>query len=223
MNIKDKIRELKTTIPNNIQLVAVSKTKPNEDILAAYECGHLDFGENKVQELKDKAPQLPKDIRWHYVGHLQTNKVKYIAPFVHLIHAVDSLKLLKEINKQAEKNERIIPYLLQFHIAEEESKFGLDMQEAKEIIEAEVFPQLENISCVGVMGMATYTDNQQQIKKEFAHLKKIFHELKLEHFPEKESFKEISMGMTNDYTIAIEEGASILRIGSLIFGERNTH
>jgi PLP dependent protein len=223
MKIAENIKKLQDKTPSNVKLVAVSKTKPNEDILAAYECGHLDFGENKVQELKDKAPALPEDIRWHYIGHLQTNKVKYIASFVHLIHAVDSLKLLKEINKQAKKHQRCIPYLLQFHIAEEETKFGLDMQEAKEIIEAEVFPQLENISCVGVMGMATYTDNKAQIKKEFSHLKRIFQELKNTNFADKDSFKEISMGMTNDYTIAIEEGSTILRIGSLIFGERNTH
>jgi PLP dependent protein len=221
MNIAENIRKLKKEIPENITLVAVSKTKPIEDIKQAIDANHLILGENKALELRDKHEILSKEIQWHYIGHLQTNKVKYIAPFVHLFHAVDSLKLMKEINKQAVNNNRTINYLLQFHIAEEESKFGLNLEEATQIIESDLFNELGNIQCVGVMGMASYTKDKEQIRKEFKELKSIFNELKDKCFSNDTSFKEISMGMTNDYQIAIEEGSTILRIGSLIFGERN--
>lgn len=221
MNIAENIRKLKKEIPENITLVAVSKTKPIEDIKQAIDANHLILGENKALELRDKHEILSKEIQWHYIGHLQTNKVKYIAPFVHLFHAVDSLKLMKEINKQAVNNNRTINYLLQFHIAEEESKFGLNLEEAKQIIESEALQKFNNIQCVGVMGMATYTSDEEQIRKEFKGLKNTFDLLKKKHFSNDINFKEISMGMTNDYRIAIEEGATILRIGSLIFGQRN--
>ena len=221
MSIAENIQKIKKEIPESITLVAVSKTKPIEDIKEAIDTNHLILGENKALELRDKHEVLPSEIQWHYIGHLQTNKVKYIAPFVHLFHAVDSLKLMKEINKQATINNRTINYLLQFHIAEEESKFGLDLEEAKQIIESEAYKELKNVQCVGVMGMATYTNNKEQIRKEFKELKNTFNLLKEKHFSNDLNFKEISMGMTNDYKIAIEEGTTILRIGSLIFGERN--
>lgn len=206
--------------PTHTQLVAVSKTKPNGLIQSIYDQGQRIFGENRVQELVEKYEALPQDIQWHFIGHLQTNKVKYIAPFVSLIHSVDSLKVLKEINKQAKRNERIIDVLLQFHIAEEESKYGLDLAEAKEILESDAFAKMENIRIVGVMGMATFTDNETQVRREFRNLKNIFFKLKELFFLETESFKEISMGMSGDYAIAIEEGSTMVRIGSLLFGKR---
>ena len=211
---------IKSGIPKEVKLVAVSKTKPNEDIMEAYHQGQRIFGENKVQDLAAKAEVLPKDIQWHFIGHLQTNKVKFIAPFVSLIHAVDSLKLLKEINKQAKKNERVISCLLQFHIATEESKFGLNIQEAKDILQNPLFAELKNIEIAGVMGMASYTDNQDQVKKEFAQLKSFFLQLKKEFFSDEESFKEISMGMSGDYQLAIGQGSTMIRVGSSIFGAR---
>lgn len=219
--IKDNLIETLNTIPENVQLVAVSKTKPNEDLMEAYHAGQRVFGENKVQELTTKYEQLPKDIQWHMIGHLQRNKVKYIAPFVSMIHAVDSVRLLKEINKQAKKNNRIIDCLLQFHIAEESTKFGLDLAEAKELLSSDEFNEMENISICGVMGMATFTDNEEQVQREFSALKKIFNELKETFFEANDSFKEISMGMSGDYKIAIEEGSTMVRIGSTIFGDRN--
>ena len=190
-------------------------------IQAAYDAGQRDFGENKAQDMAAKFPQLPQDIRWHFIGHLQTNKVKYIAPFVSLIHAADSLKILKEINKQAVKNDRVIDCLLEFHIAKEESKFGLDMKTAESILQSEEYQQLKNIRLCGVMGMATYTDDTEQIRNEFRHLKAIFNQLKDNYFKEAAHFKEISMGMSGDYPIAIEEGATIVRVGSKIFGARD--
>jgi len=219
--IKENLIETLKEIPGNVQLVAVSKTKPNEDIIEAYNEGQRVFGENKVQELTTKYEELPKDIQWHMIGHLQRNKVKYIAPFVSMIHAVDSLRLLKEINKQAKKNERVINCLLQFHIAEESTKFGLDLSEAKELLSSDEFKAMENISICGVMGMATFTDNEDQVKREFKELKKIFSELKDSFFKDNAAFKEISMGMSGDYKIAIEEGSTLVRIGSSIFGARN--
>ena len=223
MDIKHNLRELKKHIPGNVKLVAVSKTKPVDDIKEVYEAGQKIFGENKALELAQKADELPSDIKWHFIGHLQTNKVKYIAPFVSLIHAVDSLKLLKEINKQAAKNERIIDCLLQFHIAEESTKFGLVLDEAVELIQTEGFMDLKNIRIVGVMGMATYTSDTEQIRREFASLVECKNYLKKMLFAENECFKEISMGMSGDYLIAIQEGSTIIRVGSLIFGERNYH
>ncbi|MCF6357568.1 MAG: YggS family pyridoxal phosphate-dependent enzyme [Draconibacterium sp.] len=221
MDIGNKINEIKQSIPASIKLVAVSKTKPNEDIMAAYNVGHKIFGENKVQDLVGKYEALPKDIEWHFIGHPQSNKVKFIAPFIHLIHGVDSLKLLKVINKEGQKNRRIINCLLQFHIAEESTKFGLLHDEANTILASEEFKSLKNIAIAGVMGMATYTDNINQIKKEFGTLKIIFNSLKNEYFSDSKIFSEISMGMSNDYLVAIEEGSTLIRVGSKIFGARN--
>ncbi len=221
MGIKENLEFYGKHIPEHVKLVAVSKTKPISDLLTAYECGQRIFGENKVQELANKQPQLPTDIEWHFIGHLQSNKVKYIAPFVNLIHSVDSLKLLKEINKQALKNDRVINCLLQFHIASEESKFGLDVEEASQILNSETFASLSNVKIVGVMGMATFTNDGTVVRKEFNHLKSIFDTLKKEFFQNDIDFKEISMGMSDDYKIAIEEGSTLVRIGSAIFGARN--
>ncbi len=221
MGIPQNIENIKATLPNGVQLIAVSKTKPNEDIMEAYNAGTRVFGENKPQELMRKYEELPKDIEWHFIGHLQTNKVKYIAPFVTLIHGVESIKLLKEINKQAVKNNRVIDCLLQFHIAEEDTKFGLSLIEAEEILDSESFKALQNIRIVGVMGMATYTNNPQQIENEFESLRNIFNILKTDFFADTDSFKELSMGMSGDYQLAIKHGSTMVRIGSTIFGARN--
>lgn len=218
--IAEKLSEIKGDIPENVKLVAVSKTKPIVVLQEAYDAGQRVFGENKAQELTEKAEQLPKDIEWHMIGHLQSNKVKYIAPFVALIHAVDSLKLLKEINKQAKKNDRIIDCLLQFHIAEETSKFGLSLEDAQEILSSREFVEMENISVVGVMGMATFTSNQEQVRDEFRTLENYFNVIKSHFFKFNTAFKEISMGMSGDYQLAIEEGSTMVRIGSSIFGSR---
>ncbi|MFM1946318.1 MAG: hypothetical protein RL207_601 [Bacteroidota bacterium] len=218
--IAERINEITATLPKTVALIAVSKTKPVSDLQEAYNAGQRAFGENKVQELVDKYEVLPKDIEWHLIGHLQTNKVKYIAPFVHLIHAVDSLKLLVEINKQAEKNERIIDVLLQFHIAQEETKFGLSLEEAQELIESDAFQSFQNIRVVGIMGMASFVDDEQQVHHEFQTLKGIFDQLKATQFKENTFFNEISMGMSGDYQIAIEEGSTMIRVGSSIFGGR---
>ena len=221
MSVAENIKHfLENEIPSNVKLIAVSKTKPTETILEAYQSGHRLFGENKVQELVDKYEALPKDIEWHMIGHMQSNKVKYIAPFVALIHGVDSFKLLKVINKEGEKNKRKINCLLQFHIAKEESKFGLDLSEAKDFLESVDFKELNYVSICGVMGMATYTQNEDQIRNEFKELVHIFNQLKSNYFS-KDNFREISMGMSGDYKIAMEEGATMVRIGSLLFGERN--
>ena len=217
--ISENLNTINAVLPSNVTLVAVSKTKPASDIRDAYEAGHRDFGENKVQELTEKHDKLPSDIRWHMIGHLQSNKVKYIASFISLIHSVDKRKLLKIINKEAEKAGRIIPCLLQFHIAEEETKYGFSIDEAEIILkDRDAFP---HVRIDGVMGMATFTDDQEQVRKEFKTLKDIFDKLKEKFFAVDENFKEISMGMSNDYQLAIEEGATIIRIGSAIFGERN--
>jgi hypothetical protein len=221
MGIAENLAEITKRIPQGVKLVAVSKTKSADDIMEAYNAGHKIFGENKVQELTAKSDRLPKDIEWHFIGHLQTNKVKYIAPFVNMIHAVDSLKLLKIINSEAAKNNRIIPCLLQFHIAEEASKFGLAIPDAKKILESEAFRQMKNITICGVMGMATFTDDDSQISSEFRTLKSIFEIIKKEHFGSAGNFNEISMGMSDDYLLAINEGSTIVRVGSKIFGARN--
>ena len=218
MKLQELLNEL---APTDTRLIAVSKKKPNEMILDFHEQGQLDFGENRVQELTDKYEALPKDIRWHFVGHLQTNKIKYIAPFVHLIHSVDRLKVLKEINKRARQNERVIDCLLQFHIAEEDSKSGFDWEEATAAVESEAYANMEHVRIVGVMGMATFTDDHAKVRREFQQLKQYFDRLKTAYFPEQEYFKEISMGMTGDYKIAIEEGSTMIRIGSLLFGPRD--
>ena len=221
MNIKNNLKEILDTIPQSVQLVAVSKTKPNEAILEAYDAGQRVFGENKVQELCRKFDELPKDIKWHFIGHLQTNKVKYVAPFISLIHGVDSLKLLSYINKEAKKANRIIDCLLQFHIAGESSKFGLSIEEARELLDSENFHSLKNIRIAGVMGMATFTDDMDQVRDEFKTLKGYFEFLKKEYFINDPDFTDISMGMSDDYLIAIEEGSTMVRVGSRIFGVRN--
>lgn len=218
--IAEALNTLKAEIPDEVTLVAVSKTKPAEDLQIAYDTGQRIFGENKVQELTEKYEVLPKDIEWHFIGHLQSNKVKYIAPFVSTIHAVDSLKLLKEINKQAKKNDRVISCLLQFHIADEESKFGLNLEEAQQILSSNEFVELQNISIVGVMGMATFTDDEEQIREEFRTLENYFHVVKSHFFKYNDAFRHLSMGMSGDYKIAIEEGSTMIRLGSSIFGSR---
>ena len=214
---QDIINELNA---KGARLVAVSKTKPVEAIQEIYNLGQRIFGENRVQELVEKEALLPQDIEWHLIGHLQTNKVKYIAPFVQMIHSIDSLKLLKEVNKQALKNERVIDCLLQMHIAEEESKFGLNQQEVEELLSTLTFKEMQNVRVVGLMGMATFTNDETQVRQEFRNLSTIFHSIKSQFFADENSFKEISMGMSGDYKIAIDEGSTMVRIGSLIFGSR---
>jgi PLP dependent protein len=219
MSIAQSLLKIKSTLPSTVTLVAVSKTKPINDLMEAYDAGQRIFGENKIQEMADKWEAMPKDIEWHMIGHVQTNKVKFMAPFVSLIHGVDSLKLLEEINKQAKKNKRIIDCLLQIYIADEESKFGLDEEELNEILKQVLYKELKNIRIVGLMGMATFTNNQDQIKKEFTHLKSIFdsyQNLKSEIC----NLKSLSMGMSGDYQLAIECGSTMVRIGSSIFGGR---
>lgn len=216
MAIANYLNSIKQGLPNNVTLVAVSKTKPNSDVIEAYEAGQRVFGENKIQEMTQKWEDLPKDIEWHMIGHVQTNKVKYMAEYVSLVHGVDSYKLLKEINKQAQKYNRTINCLLQIHIAEEDTKFGLDKTELLEILNSDSFKDLSNVKVIGLMGMATFTDNQKQVRKEFKMLKSIFDlaQAKIN------CFNTLSMGMSGDYTIAIEEGSTMVRIGSSIFGNR---
>jgi pyridoxal phosphate enzyme (YggS family) len=218
--IKDQLEQITASLRTNTTLVAVSKTHPIERIIEAYEAGQRDFGENKVQDLVEKYEALPKDIRWHMIGHLQSNKVKYIAPFVHLIHGVDSFKLLQEINKQGQKNGRRISCLLQFHIAQENTKFGLSLDEATAFLSSPEYQTFNHVQLCGVMGMATFTENIAQIRSEFQSLQAIFHALKSTHFSAVTEFKEISMGMSDDYSIAIEEGSTLIRVGSKIFGRR---
>ena len=219
--IQENLNIVRATVPSNVTLIAVSKTKPVSDLQEAYDAGQRIFGENKALEMRDKHQVLPEDIKWHFIGHLQTNKIKYIAPFVTLIHAIDSLSLLEAVNKEAVKNNRVIDCLLQFHIAQEDTKFGLDVEEAKALLESDSFKDLKNVNIVGVMGMATFTDDAAQVRNEFKNLKNIFDTLKENYFADKDSFKEMSMGMSDDYPIAIEEGATMVRVGSKIFGARN--
>ena len=219
--IKENLNIVRATVPSDVTLIAVSKTKPISDLQEAYDAGQRVFGENKALEMRDKYQVLPNDIQWHFIGHLQTNKIKYIAPFVTLIHSVDSVSLLEAVNKEAVKNNRVIDCLLQFHIAQEDTKFGLDMEEAKVLLESENFKSLKNVNIVGVMGMATFTNDVDQIRNKFKNLKDIFDTLKKGYFKDKDSFSEISMGMSDDYPIAIEEGATMVRVGSKIFGARN--
>lgn len=207
-------------MPAGVTLVAVSKTKPVEMIEEAYRAGQRVFGENKVQEMVEKHERLPKDIEWHMIGHLQTNKVKYMASFVSLVHGVESLHLLETINKEALKAGRVIPCLLQFHIALEDTKFGLTLDEAREILDSEAYRQMRNVRVAGVMGMATNTDDEARIRREFRHLKEIFDTLKRGYFPSSPDFKEVSMGMSGDYLIAVQEGSTMVRVGSSIFGAR---
>ncbi|OEJ99674.1 YggS family pyridoxal phosphate-dependent enzyme [Roseivirga misakiensis] len=222
MAIAENIKSFnKLLSPTDTKLIAVSKTKPMEDLLQAYEAEQRHFGENKVQELVTKSEELPKDIMWHMIGHLQRNKVKYIAPFIHLIHAVDSPRLLKEINKQALKNDRVINCLLQVHIAQEESKFGFDETELFEFLNSDELRSLENVKIVGLMGMATNTSNEQQVDQEFKGLRGLFETIKSNISLPNVSMEELSMGMTGDYKIACASGSTMVRIGSAIFGSRN--
>lgn len=221
MSIADNIKTLKNeTIPKKVALIAVSKTKTPADIQQAYDAGQRLFGENQVQEMVEKYDQLPKDIQWHQIGHLQTNKVKYIAPFISMIQSVDSLKLLQEINKQAEKNKRVIDCLLQIYIADEETKFGLGFDEAIELLRSDEFAALKNIRIRGLMAIATNTDKEKQLKDEFYELKMFFDGMKASFFRKEDSFNVLSMGMSADYELAIEQGSNMIRVGSTIFGER---
>lgn len=212
MPIKDNLIQVRESLPAGVTLVAVSKTKPVTDLMQAYQAGQRIFGENKIQEMTEKYALMPKDVQWHMIGHVQTNKVKYMAPYVSLIHGVDSLKLLEEINKQAAKNNRVIDCLLQMHIAEEATKFGLNESELNELLASETFKNLKNIKVIGLMGMATFTDNQTQIRKEFQYLKSIF--------DKHQQLTTLSMGMSGDYQLAIQCGSNMVRIGSSIFGSR---
>jgi pyridoxal phosphate enzyme (YggS family) len=221
MQTSEKLKNLKKEIDSlKVKLIAVSKTKSVEEILEAYDAGQRDFGENLVQELVEKAEKLPKDIIWHQIGHLQTNKVKYIAPFIGVIHSVDSLKILKEINKHALRNERVIDCLFQVHIAEEETKYGLNYDELIEILRSEDFQQLKNVRIIGLMGIATNTQSERVIKEEFYELRTLFSGIRESFFKDNDAFKEVSMGMSSDYKIAITQGSTMIRVGSLIFGTR---
>ena len=219
--IKENLEKIRATLPESVTLVAVSKTKPVSDLQEAYDAGQRIFGENHALEMRDKHEVLPQDIQWHFIGHLQTNKIKYIIPFVKLIHSVDSANLLEAVNKEAAKHGRVVDCLLQFHIAMEETKFGLDLEEAHQLLDSDTFKQMQNVRICGVMGMATFTDDMAEVRKEFKHLKEIFDTLKKEYFADQQQFTEISMGMSDDYPIAVEEGATLVRVGSKIFGARN--
>jgi len=221
MSIAENLKRIEQEIPNNVKIIAVSKTHPKEMIQEVYDFGHRVFGENKAQEMTDKYEALPKDIEWHMIGHLQTNKVKYIAPFVSMIHSVDSMKLLKEIDKEAIKNNRVIDCFLQIDIANEDTKFGMLEKEAIELLSSEDFAQLNNIRICGVMGIGSITEEINKTRQEFKNLKATFLTLKEKFFKNEDYFTEISMGMSSDYDIAIEEGSTIVRIGSLIFGQRD--
>lgn len=217
MDISENIKNFQDELPKDVTLVAISKTKSVDDLLEAYEAGQRHFGENKIQEMTEKWEKLPKDIKWHMVGHVQRNKVKYMAPYVSLIHAVDSLKLLKEIHKEADKNGHCIDCLLQIKIAKEDSKYGISADEAREILDSEEFKELDHVKVKGLMGMATFTDDEKQVKKEFDHLKTVFDEFKEQY----SNFEILSMGMSGDYKIAIDSGSNMVRIGSEIFGARD--
>ncbi len=221
MGVAENLQLIKDKLPPHVTLVAVSKTKTDESIMEAYQAGHRDFGENKVQDLAAKQERLPADIRWHMIGHLQSNKVKYLVSFVHMLHGVDSLKLLGVINREAEKSDRVIDCLLQLRIALEETKFGLTEEDLILLIRSDAFREMKHVRIRGLMGMATYTENSKQIGEEFRHLKRIFDRLKLTDFENQDSFDQLSCGMSGDYTLAIEEGSNVVRIGSHIFGPRN--
>jgi pyridoxal phosphate enzyme (YggS family) len=220
MSIHENIRKLRAEIPDHVMIIAVSKRKPVDDIMVAYEAGHRVFGENRVQELVEKQPFLPGDIQWHMIGHLQTNKVKYIAGFVDMIHSVDSLKLAHAIDQEAHKNDRVIPVLLQVHIAEEESKFGFSESALNSLLISEEFSVLQNIRIDGLMGMATFTEDMEKVRSEFRYLRKVFSRVKNAYFAGSDNFRQISMGMSGDYEIAIEEGSTMIRVGTVIFGAR---
>ena len=218
--IKENLKQVKASVTEGARLIAVSKTKPVEMLQEAYDAGQRLFGENKALEMRDKHEVMPKDIEWHFIGHLQKNKVKYIAPYVSLIHSIDSLELLQEVDRLAERNDRVIDCLLQFHIASEETKFGLNLEEAETLLNSDTYKGLKHVRIVGVMGMATNTEDEQQVRSEFRHLREIKEELKEKWFKDAEWFKEISMGMSGDYKIALEEGSTLVRVGSAIFGAR---
>ena len=218
--IKENLEKIRATVPEGVTLVAVSKTKPISDLQEAYDAGQRVFGENYPQEMRDKHEVLPQDIQWHFIGHLQTNKIKYIIPYVTLIHSIDTANLLEAVNKEAKKHDRVVDCLLQFHIALEETKFGLDLDEARQLLNSEAFKQMKNVRICGVMGMGTFTENMDEVRKEFKHLRSIFETLKSDYFANQPQFKELSMGMSEDYPIAIEEGATLIRVGSKIFGAR---
>ena len=220
MNI-EKYQEILREIPPTVKLIAVSKLHPASEVEAAYALGQRDFGENWAQEMREKHEILPKDIRWHFIGHLQTNKIKYIIPYVHQIHSIDSFKLLQEVDRQAAKHNRVVGCLLQFHVATEETKFGFSMDECEQMLKSPEFSSLKNIEVRGVMGMASFTDDAAQVRREFQTLHGFFTKLKEEYFAEDPYFTELSMGMTGDYRIAIEEGSTMIRVGSAIFGERD--
>ena len=221
MSVEQNLLKIKVGLPSSVTLVAISKTHPVDKVMKAYHAGQRVFGENKVQEMVSKYEAMPKDIEWHLVGHLQTNKVKYIAPFVSLIHSVDGVKLLKEINKEAAKNNRTIDCLLQMHIAEEETKYGLSPEELEELLNSEELSNLANVRIIGLMGMATFTNNMEQVRKEFRGLANIFKQIQQKYSAKLNSFTTLSIGMSGDYIIAVEEGATMIRVGSSIFGERS--
>lgn len=220
MSIKANIDKLREEIGDKVKIVAVSKFHPSDEIMEAYNDGQLLFGESRVQELESKQPELPKDIEWHFIGSLQRNKVRFIAPFVSMIHSLDSERLMREINNRAAQNNRVISCLLQLHVADEATKSGFTPDECRAFLESNNWKNYPNVKIVGVMGMATYTDDTEQVRNEFKEIKSLFKEFKEKHFKEDESFKEVSMGMSGDYHIAIEEGSTIIRVGTLIFGER---
>ena len=220
MGIPENIKKLRADIPAHVNIIAVSKRKPVEDILQAYEAGHRVFGENRVQELIEKQPLLPKDIQWHMIGHLQTNKVKFIAGFVDMIHSVDSLKLALTVDREASKAGRVIPVLLQIHIADEEQKYGFAEDELNRLLDSAELTDLRNIRIDGLMGMATYTEDQEKIRSEFRHLREVFSSVKNDYFAGADHFRQISMGMSGDYEIAIEEGSTMIRVGTVVFGPR---
>lgn len=221
MSVAENLRQIKTALPGDVTLVAVSKTHGPDMIREAYAAGQRHFGENKVQELTAKAEELPADIVWHMIGHLQSNKVKYLAPFVSLIHGVDSLKLLQVINKEAHKCQRVIDCLLQVHIAHEQTKFGFSAEELQDVLDTNALTGLDHVRICGLMGMASFTDDEEQVRREFRGLNRFFQKLKNGYFSGQNAFKELSMGMSGDYAIAVEEGSTMVRVGSAIFGARD--
>ena len=220
MSVAENLNKIKSTLPAGVRLVAVSKTKPESDIMEAYNAGHRIFGENHAQEMKQKHADLPADIEWHFIGHLQTNKIKYIIDYVKLIHSIDSANLLQAVNKEAAKHNVVVDCLLQFHIATEETKFGMNLDEARQLLESDEFRAMQNVRICGVMGIGSLTDDKDQTNREFANLKQIFDTLKVDYFSANEEFKELSMGMSGDYQLAIAHGSTMVRVGSSIFGQR---
>ena len=220
MSISENLNKIKSTLPTGVRLVAVSKTKPESDIMEAYNAGHRIFGENHAQEMKQKHADLPADIEWHFIGHLQTNKIKYIVDYVKLIHSIDSASLLQAVNKEAAKHGVVVDCLLQFFIATEETKFGMSLDEARQLLESDEFKAMQNVRICGVMGIGSLTDDKDQTNREFTHLKQIFDTLKADYFTANDEFKEISMGMSGDYQMAIAHGSTMVRVGSSIFGQR---